>query len=308
MDKSGGALLRYERVYMIRSHEGLKRSEEQPETLRVVDVESERPAGVAGPIPVAADGDGRSSGLKSTLPPAPVPLTLDFIEAYCSRTPWTPDPKVMLFDGGLERTRPEEEFRALRSRLYQLREKQNLKSLLIASSLRGEGRSFVALNLAKVMALQANCKVLLVDADLRNPRLHATLGASLEPGLTEYGLNEASEVEVTQKGSKDSLFFIPAGRSVAGPTELIANGRLKSMIERVEPLFDWIILDSPPANAVSDACLLGNCCDGVLMVVRSNSTPFDVVRKVQAKFREDQIVGVVLNVIQDAAREKLRPV
>jgi capsular exopolysaccharide synthesis family protein len=294
---------------MVRGHEGLKRSEKQPETLRVVDVEAEREAGqgVAGPIPVATDGAGRSSELKSTPPPAPLPLTLDFIEAYCSRTSWTPDSKVMLFDGGLERSRAEEEFRALRSRLYQLREKQNLKTLLIASSLPGEGRSFVALNLAKVMALQSNCKVLLVDADLRNPRLHETLGASREPGLAEYGLDEVSEVEVAQKGSNDSLFFIPAGRSVAGPTELIANGRLKLMIERVEPLFDWIIIDSPPATAVSDACLLGNCCDGVLMVVRSNSTPFDIVRKAQEKFREEQIVGVVLNVIQVPPREKVTP-
>ena len=76
-----------------------------------------------------------------------------------------------------------------------------------------------------------------------------------------------------QRGPMENLFFIPSGKAMTNPGELVANGRLKFLLSRVEPLFDWIIIDSPPAVPVSDAALLANYCDGVLMVVRSNATP-----------------------------------
>jgi Mrp family chromosome partitioning ATPase len=76
---------------------------------------------------------------------------------------------------------------------------------------------------------------------------------------------------------------------------LVANGRLKFLMNRVEALFDWIVLDSPPAVPVSDASLLANYCDGVLMVVRSNATPFDIAKKARQEFRDTHLVGVVLN-------------
>jgi Mrp family chromosome partitioning ATPase len=119
-------------------------------------------------------------------------------------------------------------------------------------------------------------------------------------------LQEADEFGVMQRSGEDNLFFIPSGRTVAGPTELIANGRLKSLIDRVEPLFDWIIVDSPAAVPVSDACLLANYCDGVLMVVRSNSTPFDIVRQARARFHEESLIGVVLNVIEPHSSHGVR--
>jgi capsular exopolysaccharide synthesis family protein len=225
-------------------------------------------------------------------------MTRDTVLASCPRTTWSFDPAALLsFNGGAP-TRGTEEFRALRSSFYQLQRRAPLKTLLVTSALPKEGKSFVAANLAHVMALQPECRVLLIDADLRNPRLHSLLGTSSTPGFSEYLLHEAEEFRIMQRGVGHNLFFIPSGRSVTGPTELVANGRLRSLIDRVEPLFDWIVIDSPAAVPVSDACLLANYCDGVLMVVRSNSTPFDVVRKARAKFREESLVGVVLNVIE----------
>ena len=75
----------------------------------------------------------------------------------------------------------------------------------------------------------------------------------------------------------------------------MGNGRLKLLLQRVEPLFDWIIIDSPPAIPVSDASVLAKVCDGVLMVVRSNSTPSDLARKARQEFPDQALVGVVLN-------------
>jgi protein-tyrosine kinase len=93
--------------------------------------------------------------------------------------------------------------------------------------------------------------------------------------------------------------LIPAGRENDNPAELVSNGRMKFLFNKLEPLFDWIIVDSPPTAAVSDSSLLANYCDGVLLVVRSNSTPFDIARKAREEFSEKHLVGVVLNGIAE---------
>src|SRR5258707_13692345 len=98
-----------------------------------------------------------------------------------------------------------------------------------------------------------------------------------------------------QRGALENLLLIASGREVSNPAELVANGRLKFLLQRVEPLFDWIIVDSPPAVPVSDASLLANSCDGVLMVVRSNVTPVDMARKPRQEFPDKVLVGGVLN-------------
>jgi len=93
----------------------------------------------------------------------------------------------------------------------------------------------------------------------------------------------------------EGLFFLPAGRIVGSAPELLASGRLKLLLQRIEPMFDWIILDSSPVIPVSDSTLVANVCDGVLMVVRSNSTPSDLARRARAEFPDKLLLGVVLN-------------
>jgi len=268
--------------------------------LHEVDAELERlvegPA--MGPVPVSTVADEGSGELKLPLAEITDATVSDNLLSGCRRSNWVPNPEMVLSFGGKEEDRGTEEFRSLRSRLYRVRKEQHLKSILVSSAVAKEGRSFVAVNLALVLALQPECRVLLIDADLRNPRLHVAFGTSAKPGLSEYLLNEAEEFAIIQRGYADGLFLIPSGRPVSGPTEVVSNGRLKSLIDQVESLFDWIIVDSPAAVPVSDASLLANSCDGVLLVVRSHSTPFDVVRKARERFREESLVGVVLNAIE----------
>jgi capsular exopolysaccharide synthesis family protein len=221
-------------------------------------------------------------------------LTEETLMVRCVRRNWSPDVNTMLFYKS-EQGPGREEFRTLRSRLCQMREKQPLKTVLVTSSLPKEGKSFVAANLAQAMVRQQGRRVLLIDADLRAARLHLALGTGLTPGLSEYLQGEADEFGVMQRGAMESLFFVPAGRSSSNPAELIANGRLKVLLTRVESLFDWIIIDSPPAVPVSDAGLIANSCDGVLMVVRSSATPSDLARKARAEFDDKLLLGVVLN-------------
>ncbi len=283
---------------MSRIHEALKKAEEQ------------RAASQGGHVEPAPGGEALAAGPAAavpgvgSMPPATAPaitssfanpFTFETVLARCAQSHWTPDHKTMLFFTSQDQGYGAEEFRTLRSRLYQMRDKRTLKKLLVTSALPKEGKSFVAANLAQVMVRQHGRRALLIDADLRGARLHDALGTSATPGLSEYLLGERDEFAIMQRGPMENLFFIPGGRSVSSPAELVANGRLKSLLNRVEPLFDWIIIDSPPAVPVSDAGLLANYCDGVLMVVRSNATPFDIARKARQEFHDKHLVGVVLN-------------
>ncbi|HLW87265.1 MAG TPA: CpsD/CapB family tyrosine-protein kinase [Terriglobales bacterium] len=215
--------------------------------------------------------------------------------AKCRQAAWSPDTKTMLFFGPDEQAQGTEQFRALRSRLYQVRERQPLKKVLVTSALPKEGKSFIAANLAQALVRQQGQRALLVDADLRAARLHATLGTAASPGLSEYLMHQEDEFRVIQQGPMENLFFLPSGREVSNPAELLAGGGLKSLLERLEPLFDWIIIDSPPAVPVTDASLLAKCCDGILLVVRSSVTPFDLAQKARLEFSDEQLLGVVLN-------------
>jgi capsular exopolysaccharide synthesis family protein len=201
----------------------------------------------------------------------------------------------MLFFSGEEHLAGMEEFRTLRSRLYHAREKMPLAKLLISSPLPREGKSFTAANLAQVMVRQHGKRALLVDGDLRNAQLHRLLGTESTPGISEYLHGSVDEFSIMQRGPMENLFLIPAGRNNQNPAELVANGRMKLLFDRLEPLFDWIIVDSPPAVLVSDAALLANYCDGVLLILRSNATPVDAARRAAQEFPVEKLLGTVLN-------------
>jgi len=225
-------------------------------------------------------------------------LRFEELRASCVPATWHPDPKLMLFSDNNPFASGAEQFRTLRSRLYRLRESQSLKRVLITSAIPAEGKSFVAANLAQVLIRQSGCRVLLIDADLRSPSLHKSLGAPLTPGLADYLQGERSAIEVMQRGTEDGLLFIPAGKHVTHPAELIAGNAFKKLLDSVSDSFDWVILDSPPTVPVSDASVLAQMCDGVLFVVRGGSTPAEVCSKGCRELQNSPLIGVVLNAVK----------
>jgi len=233
--------------------------------------------------------------LTAGMPSFASPFSLETLLSRCTPQPWAPDEKTMLFMNGDDGPRGTEEFRTLRSRLYHAREKMPLKKVLVTSALPKEGKSFTASNLAQVLVRQHGRRVLLIDADLRGPRLHMMLGTTSSPGLADYLQGSSDEFSIMQRGPMENLFFIPSGQEISDPAELVSNGRLKLLLTRVEALFDWIIVDSPPAVPVSDASVLAKVCDGVLMVVRSNATPVDMARRARQEFPDEALIGLVLN-------------
>src|SRR5258706_1067536 len=296
---------------MSRIHEALKRAEQQ----RTVATElpplivSEVPSRVAEsptiPPPEILDPLTHSEPLAHSEIDAKTRaaefLRFDDIWTRCANPGWRLDLERNVFIDPAAPPAVREQFRTLRSRLYQVRDKQPLRSVLITSSLQGEGKTFVANNLAHALARQQNCRVLLIDADLRRPDLHSGFGASSSPGLAEYLKGEAAEMTVIQRGLPEYLCFIPGGSKPENPAELLANGRLKSLLQTIGPVFDWVILDSPPTLPVSDALMLAELCDGVLTVIRAAQTGFDSAQKSCQQLREKNLLGVALNCADDAA-------
>jgi len=276
---------------MSRIHEALKKAEEEraaslggPSQPSFAAAAAEPPMTTAVEESTAAAMPTVGVPLGSGMPSFASPFSLDALLARCPQLQWSPDQKTMLFFNGDDNARGIEEFRTLRSRLYHAREKMALKKLLVTSALPKEGKSFTAANLAQVLVRQHGRRVLLIDADLRGPRLHMMLGTTSSPGLADYLQGGSDEFSIMQRGPMENLFFIPSGQEISDPAELVANGRLKFLLQRVEALFDWIIIDSPPAVPVSDASILAKACDGVLMVVRSNATPVDMARRARQEF------------------------
>lgn len=278
---------------MSRIHEALQRAEREKLTA-VTEV-----VGATGPLNGLSGPEFAGRPLGTMVGSEGVSPALESVLEHCSHPLWTPDLHKMLFfdcpNRPAEHRQADEQFRTLRSRLYQLREKQPLQKILVASALPGEGKSFVSANLAQVLVQQKGRRALLIDADLRHPTLHTYLGAPCTPGLSDYLCGEADEPTVLQRGPMENLFFIPGGKMVANPAELAGNGRLNTLLAGMASCFDWIVIDSPAAVPFSDASLLSGACDGVLIVVAAAATSFDIAQKGVQEFHGKQLLGVALN-------------
>ena len=138
----------------------------------------------------------------------------------------------------------------------------------------------------------------MIDGDLRASRLHLPLGAPSTPGLSDYLRCEADVYQIMQRGTDANLFLIPGGTLVSNPSELLHSKAMETLLERLTPLFDWVIIDSPPAIAVHDASILADMCDGVLFVVRSGVTDFEIAQKAVSEFPDKSLLGVILNRVE----------
>jgi protein-tyrosine kinase len=285
---------------MSRIHDALKKAEQERSRRTLTPLESDT-ADFLGVDTTTRDEMLPGSVVDDAVPMHPEfrdgsgLLTVDDLKTRVRRVKWTPNPQTMLFFGKESYAPGTEEFRTLRSHLYTFRDMHPLRTVLITSASPQEGKSFIASNLAQIIVQQPNRRVLLIDADLRWSRIHLSFGAPSSPGLTEYLEGEADELSIMQQGPLENLFFIPGGKHALQPAELISNGRLKTLLQRLAPLFDWIIIDTPPAMAVSDPRVMSDLCDGVLLVVSAAKEPYDVLQKTRQQFIDKRLLGVVLN-------------
>jgi len=289
---------------MSRIHEALKKAEQERTSGRATEVIAPLQVDSADvPERKASEPVSAATALDERTPEngqAAKYLRFDELRTQCTHSEWHPDPNLNVFCNPSLSSHGAEQFRTLRSRLYQFRSSQPLRTLLVTSSVPGEGKTFAVANLAQAIVRQPDRRALIVDADLRCARVHTVLGAPPAPGLTDYLRGEADEMSVIQHGQEGNLYFIPGGNEVTNPSELLSNGRLRALLDRVTPVFDWVILDSPPCLPVADAAILADLCDGVLLVVRAGSTPSSTVQRACQEMQGRNLVGVVLNAVQES--------
>jgi succinoglycan biosynthesis transport protein ExoP len=192
------------------------------------------------------------------------------------------------------RTPISEAYRSLRTALL-LSSTEELKVLAVTSAEAGEGKTTTATNLAVVMA-QLGRQVLLVDADLRKPRLHQVFRVSNRVGLVNC-LTGAAEADIFQRTDVPNLWLTPSGPIPPNPSELLASDRMREWTRLLRGRFDTVIFDTPPVLAVTDAILVGVLADGVVLTLRAGKVAREDVRACRDRLQlaDIRVLGVVLN-------------
>jgi len=179
--------------------------------------------------------------------------------------------------------------------------KPALKTLLVTSSLPGEGKTTAVINTGLVMC-QTGAKILLIDGDLRHPSLHEILAIENDRGLSTILSSDTSEAEVLsmiEQYKSSNLYVLPAGPGRDDAAELLGSDRMRRLIHTLKPTFSHIIIDSPPISFFTDAALICSVVDGVLMIVRGPKSPRQVARYSLQSLDAVRapILGIVLNAV-----------
>jgi protein-tyrosine kinase len=205
------------------------------------------------------------------------------------------NPKLVVLSG--EGSIEAENFKVLRAQILFPKNGIRRRIIMVTSVFPGEGKTFVAANLAVSIAQGINEYVMLVDCDFRRPHLHTMLGYSNVTGLHEY-LTEKKELpDLLIKTGIDKLSLLPAGSPSKNPSELLSSKEMKEFLINVRERYDdrFIIIDTTPMQVTSEAGVLSNYVDGVLFVVMAGKTPRDAMQKSIEKVGKEKILGVFFN-------------
>lgn len=193
-----------------------------------------------------------------------------------------------------------EQFRKLRQALNYLDVNTTNKKVLVTSGISGEGKSFVATNLALSMALTGK-KVVLLEMDLHSPAISEYLNITSEVGISSYLLGTREPEEIIKRSEvNENLWFIPAGPLSANPTELLMTNRLQELLTYLDGVFDYIIIDSAPVGPVTDAYIISPHCDATLYVIRHKHTPKVLVEQIDKNSKVNKLknMAIVFNGIR----------
>jgi protein-tyrosine kinase len=189
-----------------------------------------------------------------------------------------------------------EQYRTIRTNIQFSAVDLQYRSIMVTSSGPGEGKSTTTANLAVVFAQQGK-KVLMVDADMRKPTVHYTFRLNNHIGLTNVLTKQATLDHAIRETDQENLFILPSGPIPPNPAELLGSKSMEDLLANAYELFDLVIFDTPPVLVVTDAQVLANQCDGVVLVVSSGKTENEMAVKAKELLTnaKAKILGAVLN-------------
>jgi len=192
---------------------------------------------------------------------------------------------------------PSEAFKALRTRIqYSKIGSDALKTILVTSSAPSEGKTTLAVNLAGTFA-QTNKKTVIIDADLRKPRIHSVFNANKYPGMIDYLFGQATLEEIIRPTELENLKYVPSGTIPPNPSEMIESKPMQDFLAEMRRRFDVVIVDSAPIIAVTDSEILSTFVDATILVVSAEVTEFDLMTKAAELIKNggSSFIGAVLN-------------
>jgi len=186
-----------------------------------------------------------------------------------------------------------EQYRRLAATLHDAQVNTSLKSVMITSAAPHEGKTLTTLNLALTLTDSYAREVLIIDADLRWPRMHSLLGVSNTRGLTDALTEEHIELPVVR--ISDGLHLLTAGRPVAMPLARLSSPRMAKLLHECGRRFEWVLVDTPPVGLLPDAHLLARSVGAVILVIGAGATPAATIERTVVDLGPERIIGTVLN-------------
>ncbi len=203
---------------------------------------------------------------------------------------------LLPFDG--THSEAAERYRIIRTKIAQ--HPAHPRVICVSSAGPGDGKTVNALNIASSLALKTDTTVILVDGDLRRPRLAPLLGVPESPGLAEYLAGRCTLAEaVVEITALPGLYLLRGGQCAANPAELLDSARWRSMVESLRAEFSFVVLDTPPIGLVTDYDLIREVSDGIVVIVRPGHSNRKLVYKALEQIPRDKLIGVVINCAED---------
>ena len=201
----------------------------------------------------------------------------------------------------------QEAYKTLRTNLLFALRGKGCKRLCITSSMPGEGKSITILNLAISIA-QTGKKVLLIDADLRRPALARLLVENAVPGLSNILAGQSSVEEAVRKEVYPNLSILFSGDNPPNPSELLSSEQMQDLMETLSQGYDYVLVDAPPVNLVTDCSIIASMLDGVVLLARQGSARKDGVKQAinQLQLTGAKILGCVFNGVEMTTQKYYR--
>ena len=188
-----------------------------------------------------------------------------------------------------------EQYRSLRTRIRQAENGRSLRTIIITSPGKGDGKSLTAANLSLTMAQEFQPRILLLDADLRRPSIHALFGLSETPGLSDVLMGGASLEDALVHLEDHHLSVLPAGLPPTHPAELLGSAAMRRALDTLRTRFDRIVIDMPPVEPLADVHILSPLTDALLMIVRAGLTEKPAIDRALHGLDVSKVLGLVLN-------------